>query len=1025
VSTWISASAGTGKTKNLVARIVALLLNGVTPSKILCLTYTKAAAIEMSTRLSDYLQKLSKISNEELKSELDVFGYEKSFGSIARSLYEKCIMDSSVIIQTIHSFCFKLFERFPLETGLYPGIELCDANQRKQLMEKSINYVLAQKHSNLELISDYTLDIFDILESHAMDISHFIDKFKDFKNLYASLFNVEPKWLNLRNEEIDALLFEKLFSSNQAEVFNELAEVLFSGSISDQKKAEILKRNAIHPTEEFTTAFLTEKDNLLERKCTRKIMIQGFSARMCDTEEKALQFRQIKKRIISARENSAFFMTTEKIIRKFRELKASNQYLDYDDVILRAVDLLKNIDGVIYKLDEGVDHILVDEAQDTSPEQWEIIQAISEGFFPNYQLNKTIFVVGDEKQSIYSFQGADVKLFSKMRNYFKTNTERSGRKFHDILLNKSYRTSGNILSFLDEVFAEKFTNISHLTNRNPDAGVVEIVDLFEDDESNQANEKKQLCAGEKLSSYIANLIENAIKTGVFVESKNRTAEASDFLILFQRRQMSTMWSIIDALKKKNIYVTGIDEIRLSEELVVEDLIAVAEFAVFPLDDLMCARVLRSPIIDLSEDDLQAICLARKDRNLWNYVRENFSLERLQNYINLSSQISVYDFFMYILLDGAKEKLISRLGEKCLDILNEFLALVIDYEKKNTPSVQSFLEWFRYFDPKIKRESDSNQNAVRLMTVHASKGLQSPFVILADAHFRNESIEPLLKTKEGLLFWNFSPEFRPPEIDKLIEERRSERLEEFYRLLYVAMTRAEDFLYILGEKHKKSLQEKCWYNFVRKKLNKFRRIESEHLYRLGDYTHINTGTKEVVSVVNPTAEIPPWYYEKLPFPIENSHQFQQKDFSAIYGDSVHLLLTEMPPYRGCDLYDEIADQFMENFDLAATEKEKAKEESWRVMEKFDFLFDSRSQAEVSFVYEGTVGRIDKIAFRGEELWIVDFKTGVPREEIPSDYIAQLKLYKKAITKITGSSFARTAILWTRSLDLVEIDFSAPK
>jgi ATP-dependent helicase/nuclease subunit A len=1015
-SLWISASAGTGKTKSLIARIVALLLKGVPSSKILCLTYTKAAAAEMSSRLALSLQQLSQLSECNLKSELESLGCVDSYNQ-ARGLYEKSVVDSQVSIQTIHGFCFKLLEKFPLETGLYPGIKLCDTYQWKQLMNESIDYVLASGHANLEIISEYTLCISDILKDHLMDISHFIDKFGDFENLYAMFFNIDAKWMNLSNSEIDAVLFEKLFSGNHRKIFAELAEVLFSGGINDIKKAEILQKNAINPSAAFTGAFLTE-GHPFASPCSKQITVPNFSSRMCEITEKALDFLEFKKRIISAQANSAFFTIAREILCKFRELKASHHYLDFDDVILRATDLLKNVDWVMYKIDGGVDHLLIDEAQDTSPEQWEVIQLITGEFFSNYQSDKTILVVGDEKQSIYSFQGADVRLFDKMRSYFKVNTEHCGRKFHDVLLNKSYRTTGNILSFIDTVFSEKFTDISHITCRNPHTGVVEIVDLFENDRKKEdADEIKQLSAAEKLSSHIANLIEHAIKAGIFVESRNRTAQASDFLILFQRRNIDTMMYIIDALKEKGIPVTGVDKISLNDELVVEDLIALAEFAVFPLDDLMCARVLKSPFVDMTEDDLMKNCLARGDRCLWDYVKENLNLEHLQNYIDLSSRLSAYSFFMLTLQNEIREKFISRFGEKSLDVLNEFLALVMDYEKKNNPSVQGFLKWFRSFDHEIKRESFADKNAVRLMTVHASKGLQSPFVILADAHFINNKGEELLKTKEKLLFWNFSAKSRPSEVRQLLDNRRIERADENCRLLYVAMTRAEDFLYILGEKQKNSTNEKCWHSFVSQKLDRFTRIESNRLYRLGDYTYVAKDVMMEDPIADIIDEIPPWYYEKLPLQDENL-PYKKKDRSMIYGDCVHLLLHEMPTYCDCAIYNDIADQFMEGFDLSITEKERAKAESLGVIKKFHFLFDAKSLSEVSFIHDGREGRIDRIAFRGEELWIVDFKTGFPQKNIPPDYITQLKLYRRAIAEIMGDPPIKTAVLWTQNLNLVE-------
>ncbi|MDR2645809.1 MAG: UvrD-helicase domain-containing protein [Holosporaceae bacterium] len=1019
-SEWISASAGTGKTKSLIDRIVLLLLSGVQPSKILCLTYTKAAAAEMSTRLSDCLQKLSEISDEKLKEELYFLKCDEFLCGRARDLYEQSVINSQVSIQTIHSFCFKLLEQFPLETGLYPGIRLCTPYQKKQLMDEAIAHVLAQGHTNLEIISEYTDSISDIWGDRLMDIVHFINKSGDFKKFYAEFFNVDVNWIDLDSADIDALLFEKLFYNNHRKIFAELAKVLETGGKNDKKKADILKRNASYPTAEFMKAFLTEEGMPPKRLCSTEITEPNFSDKMRAIAEKALSFSETKKQITSARVNTAFFTIAEEIIGKFRELKALNHCLDFDDVILQATDLLKNGDWVRCKIDGGVDHMLIDEAQDTSPEQWEAIKTIAEEFFTNYRSDKTIFAVGDEKQSIYSFQGANVKLFGEMQNYFKERAEQCEQKFRQTQLNTSFRTTGNILSFVDAVFAEKFTTL-HATRRSQNTGVVEIVDLFEDDAEYEPdaieNDLKYHSAEEKLSFHMANLIEKAIKTGVVVESRERSAQASDFLILFQRRDPNAMRYIISALKKKNIPVTGIDKISLDDELIVEDLIALAEFSVFPLDDLMCARVLKSPVVGMTEEELMEVCLARGDNSLWEYIKENPRVKKLQNYVKQSSELSVYDFFMYVLMDGTKEQFIGRLGEKCLGILNEFLALVMEYEKENTPSVQSFLEWFRSFKHEVKRESFAEKNTVRLMTVHAAKGLQSPFVILADAHFTKDRSIKLLNTEEELLLWNFSKDFRPKQTEQLFTDKRIELEEESYRLLYVAMTRAEDFLYILGKKQKNN-KDKCWYNFVCQRVDKFKRIESEHLYRIGNYVLKDPGDGERKRTIETIAEIPSWYYKKLPPPEDIKQSEIKKSPAAIYGDCVHLLLNEMPRYLNGNLRDEVAD-LMKSFNLSETEKEQAQAEALKVMKKFDFLFDAKSLAEVSFMYAGKEGRIDKIAFRGDDLWIVDFKTGLPQKNISPSYIAQLNFYKEAIGKITCHNVIRTAILWTQSQELVEI------
>ncbi|MDR1983031.1 MAG: UvrD-helicase domain-containing protein [Holosporaceae bacterium] len=1028
-SLWISASAGTGKTKSLIDRILALLLRGINPSRILCLTYTKAAASEMLMRLSEDLKKLNKMSPDELKLKLSTLGLSESATGLARSLYEKSLENNWVSIQTIHSFCWELLERFPLETGLFPGIKICDGQKWEELLNESINQAMADEkyHYNWKVIAKYTTDIFKILKDNAMALQRFIDQSGNFQKLYLDFFNLNADWIDLDDEKINDLLFARLFQNNHREIFADCAKILSSGGEDDKKAAKILQENAVRPTEKFVYAFLTQKGTKRKNLCTKKIKVPGFRERMQDIASKALDFLDTKKQIAFAKGNIAFFEVVEKIISNFRGLKIANHYLDFNDTILLTLELLRNIDWVMYKIDGGVDHVLVDEAQDTSPEQWEVIKKITGEFFSNYQSDKTVFVVGDKKQAIYSFQGTDVKLFDKTHDYFKKISQECGQHFYDEPLNKSYRTTGNILSFVDEVFAEKFPNISHATNRDPHSGVVEIVDVFEDEAGDEAEDEenniKGPSAGEKMSLYIANFIKKTIASEVWVESKERSAKAEDFLILFQRRDIKTMRHIIEALKRENIPVTEIDKIILSDELIVEDLIALAEFSIFPLDDLMCARVLKSPIVGMSEEDLMRVCLERKDDNLWHYIQTTeYFPEKLQNYVSHALELSAFDFFMYVLTDGMREKFVGRLGEKCLDVLNEFLEMVMNYEKDNVPSLQSFLKWFRSFEHEIKREPFADRNAVRLMTAHSSKGLQSPFVILADSNFVKNKGDKILKTEDGLLLWDFSANARPLKIAALCSDSRSEDLEERYRLLYVAMTRAEDFLYILGEKHERKLDENCWYNFVSRKLDKLVRIESEGLYRRGNYK-----TKKLDGAASEkgdscSSEIPHWFYEKVPLPDDDHSRQETKNSQMTYGDCVHMLLHEMPPYVGHCMCDEVADQLMRNFDLSDTEKMKAKIEALEVIKKFGFLFEADSLAEIPFVYDGKEGRIDKIAFRNTELWIVDFKTGIPKDVIPKNYLQQLAHYKRAVREITKNSNIKTAILWTKDRNLVEIDLS---
>jgi ATP-dependent helicase/nuclease subunit A len=823
-SLWISASAGSGKTKNLIDRILALLLNGVAPAKILCLTYTKAAASEMLLRLSNDCWRLCQLSDKELHLKLEEIGFDNSYAAIARSLYDISLSSDWVSIQTIHSFCFVILERFPLETGLFPGIKILDNYQQKQIIHEAIQAVLSQeKYANdLETIAKYTTDISRFfIDYNIARIQNFVAKCDDFIGLYYDFFNIDKNWHNLNEHEIDERLFEKIFQNCHESIFSELAEILSCGGKNDLKAAEILRKNSINPTEEFANVFLTEKKEIRSTLCTNAIKNEFCKERMLNIAQKAMEFCELKKRYVSAKSNASFFSIAKQIVHNIRKLKKSNHCLDYNDVISMASILLESNSWAMYKIDREIDHILVDEAQDTSPEQWEIIRKISDEFFNNYQSNRTIFVVGDEKQSIYSFQGADVRQFDKMHQYFRERSISCGQKFYDVFLNKSYRSTGNILSFVDKVFADTFSGVKHISNRSQTSGTVEMVDVFQDDTQNICDAMWQN-AGQKLSSYLAKFIKGTIEDKVFVESKNRFARASDFLILFRHRDFATMNNVVRELRKNEVNVTGIDRVLLKNELVVEDLIVFAEFAVFPLDDLMCARCLKSPVVGITDDDLASACLERKDKTLWNYLSGNdqlfkkYSLDKLQNYINQALQLPVYDFFMYALADGLREKFIYRLGRQCLDVLNEFLDITLNYEAENNPSLQSFLIWFRSFEHEIKRESFGKEDSVRIMTVHASKGLQAPFVILADTHFSHIKGEKLLMSEEGLMFWDFSIRHRSKKISSLYENSLHMHDEESRRLLYVAITRAEDFLYILGAKHTNALDEKCWYSFIQQR-----------------------------------------------------------------------------------------------------------------------------------------------------------------------------------------------------------------
>ena len=1010
-SLWISASAGTGKTKNLIDRILALLLNGAEPSHILCLTYTKAAAGEMLDRLSRYLNHWQQLSDSEVINELIEMGFSEKYLPRVRELYEKSLENNWVNIRTIHSFGMNLLKKFPLETGLYPGAKLCDDNQKKQMLEDSFNYVLNQRefHADLKNIAQYTSSILDLIKDNTIiKVRKFFDEHRDYESIrkfFVIEFEIDEDLLDLDQEKALQKIKSKIFGENFQNHFMKLADLLSFGSKTDQDKANYLKKSSKFGGDDFISAVLTKELTPAKNLCTKKIETARLKSDLLDLQNKTLTYLNEKRKLIATKINISFFVVLNAIINKFIEHKIDQHLVDYDDVIISTLELLKNnLSWVLYKIDRNINHILVDEAQDTSPEQWEIIRRLTSEFFAHEYSEKTIFVVGDEKQSIYSFQGANVELFEKMHKKFQTDSINCKQKFFDIELNKSYRSDGNILKFVDKVFESDFENIKHDTVKNSSAGVVEIVDLFEKSDNDSENE---------LAKYIADFIDNSIKNHVAVKDGSRAARPEDFLILFRHRKIEIMNLICDELKKKNIPVSGVDRVLLKDETIVEDLISLAEFKNFPFNELVCACVLKSPIVGMSEEDLMQICLAREDKNLWTYILERedicekYPIGDLRKYLDLD--LSVADFFHFVLVDGLREKFLNRLGEKCLTALDEFLAVCENYQKQYSPNLCNFLRWFEKNDQTIKKDFVDTGGEVRIMTVHASKGLQAPFVILADAHFEPKASNSIIATEDGKIFWNFDRKMSTENISEIINQSEKYREAEALRLLYVALTRAESYLCILGENSARGIGKNCWYRKLKNCAEDF--SQEERCLKLGTYPTVSESYEEKIS--KHKIEIPDWYYQKLP-PLENLSREKTKTPQTEFGNCVHLLLNNISIYQDSKTLLDIAN----SFELSDEEKLQAVNVTQNVFEKFPNLFDKNSRNEVTVFLDNQEFRIDKIVKINGETWIIDFKTGTPQKEIPFEYQNQLKKYQEIYKKIANTD-TRAAILWTQNLSLAEI------
>lgn len=813
-SIWISASAGTGKTKNLIDRILSLLFNGVQPEKILCLTYTKAAAHEMLNRLAQTITDLHKQPIVE----------SKQFPLLSRKLidelYEKSLSSNWVTIQTIHSFSLSLLKQAAIETALYPHVELCNELTQQQLINNAIATVFNNReyYEDLKIIMGDTNNFVNVFKDNFFNILHFLKYSPQLVDIYSENLQIKPEFLSLDDKQITQELFKDIFENKQREIFSSLAQKLsLSSNITDRKNAGLLLQQSENPDKTFVQIFLTEDGDIRKKLCANDIK-NSVLKELEENAVRALQFAIKFNNIKTAKLNIAFFRISQAIIQQFQLQKARRHCIDYDDVIDLAINLLHNFSWIMYKIDSRIEHVLVDEAQDTSPEQWEIIKLITQEFFSNYQSGKTIFVVGDEKQSIFSFQGANLEYFQEIHSFFKQAAETSGAKFYDINLTKSYRTLGKILNFVDNVFINIFPNIHHDTARDSESGDIQIMPLVSigDEEENPIKAELQL------TNQIVDVIDNALNNKIFVPSKQRIIQPSDFMVLFKKRDLSTDL-LRHELKKRNIPVSEVDKIKLKDELAINDLTCLAKFVLLPIDELMCARVLKSSIVGISEDELMNLCLQRQEQNLWNFVQKSdlynkYDLQKLQKYIDEYTNLSPYQFFTKILGEGTFEKIVGRLGIVCADAIEEFLNLAFSYSKSNSNILQNFLNWFDETDIELKRNIFNQSNTVQLTTVHGAKGLQAPFVIIANANTQGKNDLSITKFNEDIkhnyfnLLWKPSGKEQGAFVQSALNNQRRKNNDESNRLLYVAMTRAEDFLYVFGIKQKKKSGE-TWYDIL--------------------------------------------------------------------------------------------------------------------------------------------------------------------------------------------------------------------
>ncbi|HLL26278.1 MAG TPA: double-strand break repair helicase AddA [Xanthobacteraceae bacterium] len=878
VSAWVAANAGAGKTYVLVRRAIRLLLAGVPPARILCLTYTKAAAAHMANQVLNTLREWVSLDDDALDEKLaaiDSLPKSAARRAAARRLFATAIeTPGGLKVQTIHAFCDRVLHQFPFEARVPAGFEVLDEASENEMLNRVRGFVLlaAAREPESELGRAFATAVAAASDKSLSEV--FDEAIRARKHLRPLL---ETGGLGRAAGEIAAALgledgdslakIEKQIAAGEHLPRSEWASVAATLQAMDGNARACGERLAAaatareHANKAYLSVFFTDGSKLRAENqfgsAAWRAEHPALFQRLYD-ERARLSLLMEKRRAAETLERThALNVIARAMIERYEEMKRARGVLDYDDLIGKTADLLANEAAawVHYKLDGGIDHILIDEAQDTSPEQWTIVEKLAEEFFAGRGARenraRTIFAVGDEKQSIFAFQGADPAGFHRMRRAFKKRLGETGQAFHDRRLDLSFRSAAGIVDAVDAVFARPLAfrglskdpdekNTVHQAIRDDMPARVEIWDTVtppEEDMEELAwdaplDARSATGAPTILAGRIARAVKRWLAGGMTVGDTPRVAEAGDIIILVRQRG-PLFEAILRALKHEDIAVAGADRLQLAGHLAVMDIAALCDALLLESNDLALACALKSPLLGLSEEDLFHLAHARTG-TLADALK---AAESDARFAEAASKIALwraearrlrpFDFLSRVLgRDGGRAQILERLGAEAADALDELLAHALAYEAVETPSLQGFLAFLRRSGSQIKRDLEVESSAVRVMTVHGAKGLEAPIVVLADTTFipegRNDPwLLPLSKkadeSPKGFV-WALAGK---DDSEILVSARRAVREaeeEEHRRLLYVALTRARDAIIVCGaetKRHEKSgLPENCWYRLVR-------------------------------------------------------------------------------------------------------------------------------------------------------------------------------------------------------------------
>jgi ATP-dependent helicase/nuclease subunit A len=1054
----------------------------------------------------------------------------------ARRLFARAIeTPGGLKVQTIHSFCERLLQRFPLEAGVPPGFTILDDVTGSVLRREAIDAVLlaATRDRSTPLgkaletaVAFAADDRFDEVLRSAMTERDWIEQAKRLAQNEGDGFDTAAahyrRALGVRSGITRAEIEADLAGVMTPEAMRMCAAALVGGGKTDRDLAEGLTRGAaaasVHPrvvalqSVFLTKEFVPRADKGFITKSVRDRHPE-MHQQMARARDRFAELHREFQGLVAAEATTALLRLADRVMQHYSDLKSQRAALDFDDLIRRTASLLASssaAEWVLYKLDGGLDHILVDEAQDTSAPQWAVVEALAAEFFSGTgarDAGRSLFAVGDEKQSIYSFQGARPRMFAATGERFARQARAAERGWRQVPLTLSFRSVSPVLEAVDRVFADPACTpgltaaagpIRHVALRTGHAGLVEIWPTDTGAAADTAEPWSPLAEAEvaspvnRLATRIADTIRNWIGSGERLASEDRPIRAGDILILVRKRQPFA-GPMVAALKAHRIPVAGADRLDLTDQIAVMDLMALADFLVLPEDDLALAEVLKSPLFGFDDDDLTALAPGR-GATLWasllqataNGPRFAEAVATLSRWRASADLAPPFEFFAGVLdRDGGRRRLLERLGSEAADPLTEFLNLALEYEEAAPPSLVGFLDWLRRGGREIKRDMEHGRDEVRVLTVHGAKGLEAPIVFLPDtctgpASRRPSQLVALQNSPwpggSALLAWQIKGAHRLTAINAAKTAAAAEEAEEHNRLLYVAMTRARDRLYVAGFEGAQGRRPGCWYEKIEAGLGDVltdavrpdglpvRRLETRQ-----------TAEREWgrLAVQPPVSPVPPPEWARRPAPAEpriavpiapsrlapldfddegepaEPHATRMRepaspsplelirDYRFLRGTLTHALLEHLPTLSPAG-WERAARSFVETRGRALPRgtQQSIVAETLALLrdETFAPVFGPGSRAEVPIVAEipsphagapplRLIGQIDRLIRLDHAIMILDYKTNRPPpkspDEVAAAYLYQLAAYCLAVQRIFSALPVRAAILWTDGPRLMEI------